>query len=741
MKFIMKLFKALNSAQSPWQVTLAIVLGMIAGLTPISGIQTVVILLLAFVLNVHLGLFFVASGLFAGVAYVFDPVFEQVGYALLLNESLEGVWTACYNNGLMRLTHFNNTLVLGSTLLALLLALPIYLLLGWLIRRYRENLSGILSRYPHLGLFGILKVSDTTDPLLRWWGAGVFGGVAALLAFFVILLADPLAKWSLENGASRLLQRDVRIGAVDIGFGSGSVAIDRLEVAGTTEGVDAFSAERIALDIDLNALLFKRTHIDRIAVNGVGFDTKATLQKSAAKESAEPAASEDAAAGPGKGIGLPAFELPTPEAVLAGADLKSMKVYEEAKAEIGQIRTKWEKVAQTEFTDEVTASFKQDLDALKQQSKSRDPQQLLKLKNDITAFKKKIDERKQRIAQLQKEFKADQQRIKELSSLIQNAPMQDFNHLKSAYSLDGSGAMNIIGTLFGEKIKGYIAMAEKYYALLSPYLASGKKPVQEVPPRGEGRWIKFSQHVAVPELLIKRTEVDGALQAQNFSATLTDVTDNQKAVGRPIVLNASSDGTTISGLKLHAEDNRLGDEVSDSVAFSVKKLPLDAMTFSALTVANTALALNGDVRIDDSEKLHGTVHLAFADASVSMKNLEGKTATIVAGVLESVHHFNADVEVGGTLKAPEVGVKTDLDKKLAGAFGEGLKKEAAAYEGKLKTMLNEQMKTQLQSFNGDASNVADINALAGSQNSMLNNLGSDAGSLASGGGIKNMLPF
>ena len=60
------------------------------------------------------------------------------------------------------------------------------------------------------------------DPLLRWWGAAVFAGVAAVLIAFAILLADPLAKWALEGGASKLLQRDVRVGSVDIRFTEGS---------------------------------------------------------------------------------------------------------------------------------------------------------------------------------------------------------------------------------------------------------------------------------------------------------------------------------------------------------------------------------------------------------------------------------------------------------------------------------------------------------------------------------------
>ena len=122
MQFLLKLFKALNSAQSPWQVTLAITLGMIAGLTPISGLQNAVILLLAFLLNIHLGLFFVSAALFAGIGYLFDPWFEQLGYAILSSEGLQGLWTGFYNNGFVRLTHFNNTLVMGATVVSLLMA-------------------------------------------------------------------------------------------------------------------------------------------------------------------------------------------------------------------------------------------------------------------------------------------------------------------------------------------------------------------------------------------------------------------------------------------------------------------------------------------------------------------------------------------------------------------------------------------------------------------------------------------
>ncbi len=740
MQFLLKLFRALNSAQTPWQVTFAITLGMVAGLTPLSGIQTVVIFFLAFLLNIHLGLFFASSAFFAGIGYLFDPMFERIGYALLTSEGLNGLWTALYNNGLMRLTYFNNTLALGSTVVALVAAAPLYFLLGWGISHYRESLGSVLSKYPKLGLFGILQASDKKDPLLRWWGAGVFAGVAVVLIVFTMLLADPLAKWALEGGASTLLQRDVRIGSVDISFGEGAVDINRLEVAGSKEGIDAVSMEHMGFDIDLNALLFNRTHIEKIAINGMGFETEATLKKSVANTDEDVQAGESEAKSDEE-FSMPAFELPDPKQVLANADLKSLKVYDEARVELTRISAKWDEVAKNEFSDEALKTFQNDYEALKRKASSKDPKQLLKLTDDLTTFKNKIDKRGKRITSLQKEFNADQKRIKSLMAVIKNAPMQDYNNLKSTYSLDGKGAMNIVGTLFGKKVKGYVAMAEKYYTMLAPYLKSEKAPEETPPPRGQGRWIKFAQKVPSPDLLISKTEIDGVLDRQNFSATISDISDHQKALGRPITFKASSDGKRISGLRLSGEDNRLGESVVDRLAFSVKKLSLEAMALSSMTLSNTALAFNGDFVINDAKALSGKVHLGFRDADIKMNNLKGTTAKMVSDVLKSINRFNADVTLGGELEDPKVSVKTDLDKKLSSAFSAGLKKQAARNEKELKGLLDTQMQERLGAFKGEAANIADINTLAGGQSSALGDLGSNAGGLISGGGIKKLLRF
>ncbi|WP_345986368.1 TIGR03545 family protein [Sulfurimonas sp. HSL-1656] len=743
MQFLLKLFKALNSAQSPWQVTLAITLGMIAGLTPISGLQNAVILLIAFLLNIHLGLFFVSAALFAGIGYLFDPWFEQLGYAILSSEGLQGLWTGFYNNSFVRLTHFNNTLVMGATVVSLLLAVPLYLLLGFLIGRYRTVLAAFLERRPVLGTFGFLKATTHLDPTVRWWGAGLYVAGGGIVTAVALLVIDPLLKWTVETGGSFALQRDVRVGAVDTDFSKGAVTLHRLEVAGKKEGVDAVSADLISFDADLAALLMDKVHIEKMIISGVGFDTPATLKKSPAE--AKAAASEEGAE---SAFALPTFEFPDPKTLIAKADLQSVKVYNDAQKEIGEIKARWEKASKEELTADSLSDLQADLDKLKTMSQSKDPQSMIKLAQEAKAFKAKVEARKKALAQLKADFDNDRKRIASLMQQVKDAPMADYNRLKSTYTLDGNGALNVIGGLFGEKIKGYLAMAREYYAMVSPYLGSagGENPPEEaVPPRGEGRWIRYPQTVPSPDMLVALTQIDGLFKSQAFSGTVNDISDNQKALGRPLTFKATSDGPTVKGLVLSGEDNRLGDTVKDSVNFKAMQIPLDALDMKPVMLDKSNMAMTGTLSLSDASALTGNGSFAFSNAAITAEGLSGKTGEIVSGILSGISAFKLDTALGGTLTAPTIGVTSDLDRQISQGLGKAMGKELEKYQGELKSLLGGDTAAQLADLKTSESGIADVNKLVGDQNTMLGKLAEEAAKLAGGGAVgdklKGALPF
>lgn len=151
------LLKALNSESGPGQIALAFSLALITGLTPLLSFHNLLILFLACIIRINFGAFILGTLFFSGLAYLLDPIFMSVGESLLLNESLQTFWTGLYQSNFWRITEFNNTLVLGSLVVALVLFLPVLLLSRWLVTTYRER---VMTWVNTLKITKILKASS-----------------------------------------------------------------------------------------------------------------------------------------------------------------------------------------------------------------------------------------------------------------------------------------------------------------------------------------------------------------------------------------------------------------------------------------------------------------------------------------------------------------------------------------------------------------------------------------------------
>jgi len=733
MDFLRKLFKVLNSAQHPWQVTLSITLGMIAGLTPMSGTQTLVILFIVFLFNIHIGLFFAAAALFAGIGYLFDPWMEQFGFMLLTSESMKELYTAWYNNGLWRLSHFNNTLVMGATVISLLLALPLFFGLNFVISLYRDRIALYLNSNKWLSRLGLFKVKDKKEPVLRWWGAALYvllvGGVAALL----LLVIDPLLKWGIEKSASALLQRDVRVGSVETHLLKGAVNIDRIEVAGDKTDIDAFSVDRVAFDLDMNALLLSKTHIEKMAFTGVGFATEATMKKRYGEAAEQERAGEAVSVAREEGFAMPSLELPTPKELLARSDLRSQKVYEEARSEIEALERKWKRVQKEQLSGETLKQYKSDLEKMQADAKTKDPAKILALAQQVAAYQKKLEEQKQALLALKKELAIDQKRVKTLMAKLKKAPQEDYAKLRSTYSLDSSGGINLFGLLFSQKIAGYLHTAQSYYAKAEPYLKSDEVP-KEVPPRGEGRWIRFAQHVPTPDLWIARTMLSGEKSAQSFEGLIKDISDNQRALGRALTFDISSDGPLVRGLRLEGEDNRLGEKVIDTLTFKANTVPMESFDLERMKISNSKLGLDGRMTLVGGSKIIGASSVTFREAQIALEGFGGRGAQIMNDILKGIKSFGARVEVEGSLETPAIKVTSDLDRQLSQGFKKVMAKEIAAYEKELKGLLDEQLKGQLGTLNGMSGGMNGTGKLLDHQNLSLDALGQKADGLLESGG-------
>jgi uncharacterized protein (TIGR03546 family) len=141
LKLIQSIIKTLHSEGTPGQVAAGMALGAALGLTPLMNVHNLLVFSLLVILNVSFGGGMLGWALFVPIGFVLDPLFHPIGLRLLEAPSLRGLWTSMYNTPLVPYTNFNNTIVLGSLVSWLALALPIFLGCRWAVARYRATIG------------------------------------------------------------------------------------------------------------------------------------------------------------------------------------------------------------------------------------------------------------------------------------------------------------------------------------------------------------------------------------------------------------------------------------------------------------------------------------------------------------------------------------------------------------------------------------------------------------------------
>ncbi len=138
LKQIFAFLKLLNSDTSTTPLALGLSLGLFLGFAPFLSIQTLFVLLIVFLLRVQLGAAFLSAFFFKFIAYLFDPAADLLGQKILELESLRPLFVTMYNMPIVPMTRFNNSIVMGSFAVSILIAPISYFIFKSLITQYRE---------------------------------------------------------------------------------------------------------------------------------------------------------------------------------------------------------------------------------------------------------------------------------------------------------------------------------------------------------------------------------------------------------------------------------------------------------------------------------------------------------------------------------------------------------------------------------------------------------------------------
>lgn len=157
LKQIFQLIKMLNSDTGTNQIASGIAMGFVLGMTPAFSLQTILVVLIIFFFRVQIGAALLFAAFFAFPAYLMDSLFDSVGASILSISSLKGLYTTLYNMPIIPFTRFNNTVVMGSGVISILLAPLVFFLSKSLIVKYRKD---VLERFQNTKFWKAVKATS-----------------------------------------------------------------------------------------------------------------------------------------------------------------------------------------------------------------------------------------------------------------------------------------------------------------------------------------------------------------------------------------------------------------------------------------------------------------------------------------------------------------------------------------------------------------------------------------------------
>ena len=121
LKQLFNFFKLLNSDTGTNQLAWGLALGLIMGFAPFLSIQTFAVLFVIFFFRVQIGAAFISAFFFKFIAFLFDQPAHHFGKMILESDSLKPLFVSMYNMPLVPMTRFNNSIVMGSMIVSLVL--------------------------------------------------------------------------------------------------------------------------------------------------------------------------------------------------------------------------------------------------------------------------------------------------------------------------------------------------------------------------------------------------------------------------------------------------------------------------------------------------------------------------------------------------------------------------------------------------------------------------------------------
>ena len=136
---VISIIQVLQGKGSPKQLGAGFAFGAMLGLIPSTSLLNLAVLICMYYFNVNVGMAVLAAILYKVIGIILSRWTDILGYFLLAGiPVLKPFWTLLYNLPIIPWTRFNNTVVMGSFVLSLVLFIPHYHVAKHIMHAYQR---------------------------------------------------------------------------------------------------------------------------------------------------------------------------------------------------------------------------------------------------------------------------------------------------------------------------------------------------------------------------------------------------------------------------------------------------------------------------------------------------------------------------------------------------------------------------------------------------------------------------
>ncbi|MEH8016477.1 TIGR03545 family protein [Rheinheimera muenzenbergensis] len=557
---------------------------------------------------------------------------------------------------------------------------------------------------------------------IRKSGWLVFSVAIAVLLALVYLLAGPAIRLAMVYNLEKAVGAEVNISKVSLELAPLALRINNLQItdaATPTHNSFSFGHARAALQV-WPALLGYYV-IDELSVDGLQYGAERLSEGAVYRQPGADAEKVDIAK-------LLQVDLPDADELIARAKLqtpaKADALQQLAAAEQQQLQS----LKQQLPNKDTLAQYQADIKALTDSKISNaadlaaKAQQLQQLKDKLNAEKAKLQLVKQQLTQSKDKL---QQAVAELKA----ASAADYTKVQQLANLSDGGLAGISQILLGDLWGQRIAQLQSLYLLAKPYLpeqlpqSSSDSPAQPdviLPNR-----ILPLPGQPYPDFWVKQARINWLLGGGEATIALQDITAQHKLINRPTTFSLD-----VKQLPQLAAFNLSGDfaileQMVTKLNWQLDGLQLQPTTLgngdSALDLAAGLISSAGKLKLTDNQiEQQATVVLKAANFNSS----GNKYLQQLASLLNQQQQIPFNIATTGVISAPDVSIRSSLDKLLGDALLGEAKQKIAAYQAELQAKLDSPLQNGLAGqqdwaalLNQQEGEVADI---SGNIENMLN---------------------